>query len=132
MNPYCPTGAIKEGTVAHDACISCGMCAPNYEPSMNINTSRIGTVTKTLKKSIKIYLIDSGSCGACILEIMSLMSPQYDVTRLGITFTNTPRQADAIMISGILTEKMKVPLLKAFESMAEPRIVFAVGSCAIS
>ena len=131
-NPYCPSGAIRDGVVIHGSCISCGMCFPSFGPSMDVHSSQDGKVLPELRKSIKIYALDSGSCGACNLEIMALSSPQYDGTRLGITFTNTPRQADALMISGILTEGMKDTILRAFESMAEPRAVFATGTCAIS
>ncbi|MDA8142442.1 MAG: NADH:ubiquinone oxidoreductase [Thermoplasmatales archaeon] len=131
-NPYCPSGAIKDGIVIHGSCISCGMCSPSFEPSMDVHSSQNRKVIRELERSIKIYAMDSGSCGACNLEIMALSSPQYDGTRLGITFTNTPRQADALMISGILTEGMKDAVLRAFESMAEPRVVFATGTCAIS
>lgn len=131
-NPYCPSGAIRDGAVIHGSCISCGMCFPSFEPSMDVHTSQNGKVVPELRKSIKIYALDSGSCGACNLEIMALSSPQYDGTRLGIAFTNTPRQADALMISGILTEGMRDTILRAFESMAEPRAVFATGTCAIS
>ena len=131
-NPYCPSGAIKDGSVTHGSCISCGMCFPNFEPSLDMHTSQSRKVIRELGKSIKIYAMDSGSCGACNLEIMSLSSPQYDGTRLGITFTNTPRQADALMISGVLTDGMREALLRAYDSMAEPRAVFATGTCAIS
>ena len=132
QDPYCPVDAIAEGRVDANRCISCGLCYPEYEPSMDIHGSVSSVSVKALKKSIRLYQIDAGTCGACNVEIMTIASPQYDIARLGISFTNTPRQADALLVSGILTENMREPLKRAYEAMAEPRIVFAVGACAIS
>ena len=54
------------------------------------------------------------------------------MARLGISFKNTPRHADSLLVSGVLTDNMREPLMRAYEAMAEPRVVFAVGACAIS
>ena len=132
IDPDCPTGAIRDGKVDPMLCISCGLCYPDFEPSMDIHASTSDTSTRAFRKSIRLYLFDSGSCGACNLEAMSLLNPQYDATRLGISFTNTPRQADALLVAGVLSPNMKEPLRKAFNAMAEPRIVIALGACAIS
>ena len=132
QDPYCPAGAIAQGKVDANRCISCGLCYPEYEPSMDIHGSESSVSVSALKKSIRIYQIDVGSCGACNLEIGALANPQYDMTRLGISFTNTPRHADALMVSGVLTENMREPLRRAYEAMAQPGVVFAVGACAIS
>ena len=132
QDPYCPVGAISQGKADANRCISCGLCYPNYEPSMDIHGSVSSVSVPALKKSIRIYQIDVGSCGACNLEIGALANPQYDMARLGISFTNTPRHADALLVSGVLTDNMREPLMRAYEAMAEPRVVFAVGACAIS
>ncbi len=128
----CPVDAIQDDRVDSGKCISCGICFPQFKPSMQIPQINMVRVEKSLSKSMKLYLFDSGTCGACNLEIMALNSPQYDMNRLGLSFTNTPRQADAIMITGVLTEGMIAPLKAAIDSMASPKIVFAVGACAIS
>ena len=131
-NPYCPTGAITNKNVDANLCISCGLCYPEFEPSMDVRGSISHLSVPALKKSIRLYSIDVGSCGACNLEVMAMVSPQYDMTRLGVSFTNTPRHADALLVSGVLTPGMMDPLRRAYEAMAEPKIVFAIGACAIS
>ena len=52
--------------------------------------------------------------------------------RFGIKFTASPRHADGLLVTGPVTENMKEALLKAYEAVPEPKIVIAVGSCAIS
>ena len=128
----CPVDAIHNDKVDSGKCISCGICFPQFKPSLQIPQITTTRVEKSLSKSMKLYIFDSGTCGACNLEIMALNSPQYDMNRLGLSFTNTPRQADAIMVTGVLTDGMIDPLKAAIDSMASPKIVFAVGACAIS
>ena len=131
-DPYCPTGAINDGTVKADLCISCGMCYPEFEPSMDIRGSVSKLSVPVLKRSIRLYHLDAGTCGACNLEVMALAGPHYDMARLGISFTNTPRHADALLVTGVLAPGMMEPLKKAFDAMAAPKVVFAIGACAIS
>ena len=131
-DPYCPTGAIKDGKAGADLCISCGLCYPEFEPSMDIHGSVSRSSFPLLKKSIRLYHIDAGTCGACNLEVMSISGPQYDMARLGISFTNTPRHADALLVTGVMAPGMMEPLRRAYDAMAAPKVVFAVGACAIS
>ncbi|QGA54302.1 NADH:ubiquinone oxidoreductase [Sulfolobus sp. E5-1-F] len=131
-NANCPTNAIKDEKWIKEKCIFCRRCYPNYKPNLN---PRIYTVKKTqplFKKSFYLYPIDSGSCGGCNMELKLLSSPEYDMTRFGIFFTNTPRHADALIIMGVLTEKMKEVLRKAYDAMPEPKVIILLGACAIS
>jgi Ni,Fe-hydrogenase III small subunit len=85
-----------------------------------------------LRKSIHVRVVDAGDCGACLSEIVHLNDPLYNVHRLGIFITPTPRQADVLLIVGPVTTQMRGPLLEAYEAMPEPKRVIAVGACAAS
>ena len=131
-NADCPTDAITGDTVNRFRCISCGRCSPFFAPSGNLNLPDTKVQYALFKRSMKLYLIDTGSCGGCNSEVQQLWNPVYDLSRLGIFFTNTPRHADALLVVGVLTEGMEKPLLDAYNAIPEPKLVFAVGACAAS
>lgn len=56
----------------------------------------------------------------------------YDLGRFGIEFTASPRHADGLVVTGPVTENMRRALLDTWAAMPEPRLLVAVGACAIS
>ena len=52
------------------------------------------------------------------------------VSRYGIVFRASPRQADVIIVAGTLTNKMAPAFRKVYDQMPEPRWVVSMGSCA--
>jgi Ni,Fe-hydrogenase III small subunit/ferredoxin len=87
---------------------------------------------RRLRQSVAVRHIDTGSDGAEEWEIHALMNPLYDVQRLGITFTASPRHADVLLVTGCGAPGMREPLRSTFEAMPEPKAVVAVGTDAIS
>lgn len=87
---------------------------------------------RPFKRSLYMYPVDSGTCGACNMELQALYTPHYDMNRLGLFFTNTPRHADALLIMGVYSERMAEVLENAYNAMPEPKLVITVGECAIS
>ncbi len=87
---------------------------------------------RALGRSVHIRHIDMGSDGADEWEIAALSNPIYDVQRLGIYFTASPRHADLLLISGVGTIGMVPSLQKTLDSMASPKVVVASGVDAIS
>lgn len=69
----------------------------------------------------------------CAIEMMNLVAPRYDAARFGAeVFRASPRQADLMIVSGRLSNKM-VPVIKQiYQQMAEPKWVVAMGACASS
>ena len=130
----CPTDAIsREGEWTGGRCIFCRRCEGPFQPTGNQDLSTIrGEFPKAIRKSFYIYPLDSGSCGACNMEFLSIFNPQYDANRLKIFMTNSPRHADALMVMGVRTEGMHEVLKESLEAMPSPKIVISLGSCAIS
>jgi len=80
-------------------------------------------------RSLHIRTIDTGSCAVCESEIRLLLAPHYDLHRLGLFFTPSPRHADLLMVTGPGVRAMDVALMKTYEAMPEPKGVIAVGAC---
>jgi Ni,Fe-hydrogenase III small subunit len=72
-----------------------------------------------------------GSCNACEHEMNALESPQYDIAQEGWHIAASPRQADVLTVSGPMTQPMREPAAATAQAMANPRVVVAVGDCAI-
>jgi len=66
----------------------------------------------------------------CAVEMMHTAASRYDLDRWGSPFRPTPRQADLMIVSGTLTNKMAEALRRVYDQMAEPRWVVSMGSCA--
>src|SRR5437764_12976228 len=88
-------------------------------------------VTRTLAGSVQVRHVDAGSCNGCEIEIGSAFGPVYDAERYGARLVASPRHADALLVTGLVTRNMAAPLRRTFEAVSEPRIVIAVGDCAI-
>jgi Ni,Fe-hydrogenase III small subunit len=128
----CPTDAISGNQWDPNKCIYCRRCFPSYQPTGDIARTEAKGNFGQFKKSFFIYPLDFGACGACNVELRALSYPQYDLHRLGLFFTNTPRHADAIVVMGVFTPKMQDVFLLAYDAMPEPKTVIALGVCAIT
>ncbi len=141
-------------------CILCGRCEelypdvfqfdPDYETassdrgqlvvpylketksSLDDTKNELAQRVKALKRSVHIRHIDVGSDGADEWEVAALTNPVYDVQRLGIYFTASPRHADLLLVTGIGTVGMAASLQKTLNSMPDPKVVIAAGVDAIS
>ncbi|MBI4970575.1 MAG: NADH-quinone oxidoreductase subunit NuoB [Candidatus Omnitrophica bacterium] len=83
-------------------------------------------------RSLKLRAVCAGSCNGCDSEIQALGNVVFDLSRFGIQFVASPRHADGLMITGPVTKNMEYALMKTYEAVPEPKIVIAVGACAIS
>jgi membrane-bound hydrogenase subunit mbhJ len=75
---------------------------------------------------------NSGSCNGCDIELLTLVTPRYDVERLGIKLQGSPRHADVLIVTGAVTLQSKDRLIRIYNQMPEPKFVIALGSCGIS
>ncbi len=83
-------------------------------------------------RSLHVRHVDAGSCNGCESELQALNNPYYNLHRLGIFFTPSPRFADLLLVMGTVTYAMKEALLETYNAMPEPRWVMAMGTCAVS
>lgn len=83
------------------------------------------------RRSLALRHIDTGSCHAVESELQLLSSPVYDLSRFGFSFTPSPRHADILLVTGVLTEPMLRVLEATYAAMPLPKLVVAVGDCAI-
>jgi len=156
----CPVSAITiDGDWGVDAgrCLFCGDCLPACPrdaisfsvevPAVSQRSSLVlrrnvplpelklqlrEEVRKVLGRSLAIREVDAGSCNGCEVEVNSLSNPIYDLERFGIKIVASPRHADLLLVTGPVTRNMLPALLKTYRAAPEPRLVAAMGTCAIS
>jgi Ni,Fe-hydrogenase III small subunit len=105
----------------------------HLEESMEVFGQKLGTKIKRLfGRSLGIREVDAGSCNACEVEATALGYPFYDMERFGIHVVASPRHADILLVTGPITRNMQLGLMQSYKATPTPKIVIAMGSCAIS
>lgn len=84
-------------------------------------------IIRLFGRSLAIREVDCGSDNATEIELSNLSAPHYDCERFGISFVASPRHADALMVTGVVTRSMADALKKTYEATPHPKIVIAVG-----
>ncbi len=154
----CPVGAIQTNPLRLDMgrCLFCGACAEAC-PTGALSFSRDYALSARTReglmvdgqtrekmqaldahmlrifgRSLKLRQVSAGGCNACEADCNVLSTVVFDLGRFGIQFVAGPRHADGLLITGPVTENMRLALEKTYEATPEPRFVIAVGACAIS
>ncbi len=81
--------------------------------------------------SAQLRHVDAGSCNGCEVEIAQVFSPVCDAGRFGVRLVASPRHADGLLVTGVVTRNMATPLEKTLEAVPRPRVVVACGDCAL-
>ncbi len=84
-------------------------------------------IDRVFGRSLAIRELDTGSDNATEIEINNLSNPYYDVERFGITFVASPRHADVLLVTGVVTHNMADAARKTYDAMPSPKYVVAVG-----
>lgn len=87
---------------------------------------------RLLGRSLRLRSVAAGSCGGCEAELVALGNVVFDMSRFGVEFVASPRHADGIVITGAVNTNMREALEKTYAAVPDPRLVIAVGACAIS
>ena len=153
----CPTDAIslrddQRITLDRGCCIGCGQCVAVCPEGVLSNDLSVATYTHDradlllsststakqesnetgiFKSSLAVRVVSTG-CSACDLELAAANNPIFDMERFGIHVVASPRYADALVVTGSVPKAMHEPLLSCYRAMADPKIVIACGTCAIS
>jgi Ni,Fe-hydrogenase III small subunit/ferredoxin len=155
----CPTQAISLSPVQIDLgrCTLCGDCAPacpstkfsfSNDVKLAATTREALTVSATrpnldpiqvsaalhkrFGRSLKLRSVSAGGCNGCEMEINALSNVNFDLGRYGIDMVASPRHADGLVLSGPITRNMAPALQICWDAIPEPKLVIAVGACAIS
>jgi Ni,Fe-hydrogenase III small subunit len=89
-------------------------------------------IRRLFGRSFKLRQVSAGGCNACEADVNVLNTIVFDLSRFGIQFVASPRHADGLLITGPVTENMRIALQKTYEAVPAPKLVIAVGACAIS
>lgn len=156
----CPTDAIqleKRWRIDLGRCLFCGQCA-EVCPSGSLTFTqdyRLATRTRQdlvtsctgpyplagalekkmlrlFKRSLRLRQVSAAGCNACEADTNVLSTIGWDLSRFGIQFVASPRHADGLLVTGPVSENMRLALLKTYEATPEPKIVIVVGACAIA
>jgi len=85
-----------------------------------------------VRGSLQIRHVDAGSCNGCEVEISGAFGPVYDAERFGARLVASPRHADALLVTGVVTRNMAEPLRDTVAATPRPRVVIACGDCALN
>ncbi len=91
-----------------------------------------GKLRKLFGRSLQLRQVCAGGCNGCESDVNVLSTIGWDLSRFGISFVASPRHADGLLITGPVTENMKLALKIAYDAVPAPKIVIAVGACALS
>jgi Ni,Fe-hydrogenase III small subunit/NAD-dependent dihydropyrimidine dehydrogenase PreA subunit len=101
-------------------------------PSNALPTAFNAEAHRVFGRSLKLRQVSAGGCNACEADSNVLETLVFDLGRFGIQFVASPRHADGLFITGPVTENMREALLKTYAAVATPKLVIAIGGCAIS
>lgn len=87
---------------------------------------------KLFKRSLKLRVVSAGGCNGCESDVNVLSTIVWDIGRFGIQYVASPRHADGLLITGPVTANMKFALEETYAATPNPKIVIAVGACAIA
>lgn len=156
----CPTGAIaRNDSLAIDLgrCLFCPECsnacpegaiqfsrqyrlATSHRDDLVLRTGQslklarrlADDIHRILGRSLKLRQVSAGGCNGCEADVNVLNTVVFDLGRFGIQFVASPRHADGLLITGPVTRNMSLALQKTYEAIPDPKIVVAVGACAIA
>lgn len=156
----CPVGALayRAGKLTLDIglCLFCGECEPAFpkgaitftrdhkmatrerqalvrgEGEPVLRAALDEKMRKLFGRSLKLRQVSAGGCNACEADCNVLTTVVFDLGRFGIQFVAAPRHADGILITGPVTKNMELALKKTYDAVPAPKLVIAVGACAIS
>lgn len=106
--------------------------ALSRSPHEGVTTPNEPAPAGPLRRSLTIRHVDGGSCNGCESELTLLNSAVYDLSRFGFGFTPSPRHADLLLVTGVVTRGMAPLIRTTYDAMPAPKRVVAVGHCPLA
>jgi Ni,Fe-hydrogenase III small subunit/NAD-dependent dihydropyrimidine dehydrogenase PreA subunit len=128
----CPEGAIAHSTDHRLGARSREQLVMKEGHALALTQALDGKMRRLFGRSLKLRQVSAGGCNGCEADLNVLGTIVFDLGRFGIQFVASPRHADGLLITGPVTENMKLALQKTYDAVPAPKIVVAVGACAIS
>lgn len=151
----CPTTALDASRLDLGACIFCDACGragvvawragmpdptARHVPLVSGASAadlpalqdRLAKLHGVFGRSLAVRHLDVGSCNGCDVEVNAATSPYVDLERFGVRFVASPRHADVLLVTGVVTRNLAEALVKTVEATPEPRAVVALGACAMT
>jgi len=101
---------------------------PALDPDL-LQTQLHADIHRIFGRALCIRHVDAGSCNGCELEIHALGNPYYNLEGYGIKFVASPRHADALLVTGPVSQHMVEALQQTVAATPDPKLVIAVGDC---
>jgi len=73
-----------------------------------------------------------GGCNGCDITIAACLTPRFDIERFGCIVTQNPRHSDVLLVTGTVPKALENSFKRVYEQVPEPKVVVAVGACAVS
>ncbi|GMV44284.1 MAG: hypothetical protein AMXMBFR64_60000 [Myxococcales bacterium] len=125
----CPTGAIAHGRAFSLGSRTREGLASGAPPPLQ---PLEGGLLRLFGRSLKLRQVSAGGCNACEADTNVLGTVGWDLGRFGVQFVASPRHADGILVTGPVSANMELALRKTWEAIPAPKLVIAVGACAIA
>jgi formate hydrogenlyase subunit 7 len=106
-----------------------GLVAEPVQGAAELEVREGFTAPSCLRGSAQVRHVDAGSCNGCEIEIGAAFGPVYDAERFGARLVASPRHADVVAVTGVVTRNMADPLLNTIEATPNPRVVVSIGDC---
>ncbi|UCH90489.1 MAG: NADH-quinone oxidoreductase subunit NuoB [Nitrospirota bacterium] len=92
----------------------------------------MGILDDAFLKSLWVFHLATGSCNNCDIEILDCLTPRHDIERFGMLLTGSIKHADVLLVTGAVNRQCIPRIKRIYEQMPQPRLVVAIGECALS
>lgn len=127
----CPEGAIRF-TQEHRLAVRTRQDLVMDGDTLRLARALDDSARRLFGRSLNLRQVSAGGCNACEADVNVLNTVVFDLGRFGVQFVASPRHADGLLITGPVTRNMQLALRKTYDAVPAPKIVLAVGACAIS
>jgi len=128
----CPTSAITYGSDYRLAARAKDDLLVGEQETVRLASALDAKARRLFGRSLKLRQVSAGGCNGCEAEVNVLGTIVWDLGRFGIQIVASPRHADGLIVTGPVTQNMQFALRSTYDAVPPPKIVIALGACAIS